>query len=110
MVTKIDQAVAQNKTEDVDIFIHTCPFCEICWTTGDVFDLWGVRPQCPHYGRTQQYWANQYIMHVNSRTRLFIQHWANLMAKTRLLIGKNQTLPNAKSFWEHREDQSFFSL
>jgi len=93
-----------------DMVVENQIYCEYQWTKGDIFKHFGVKPEDPHYGRTQQYHANKYVIRVNEKSRKFLVMWEELMKDFHLVSDEASIHPNADGFRENRHDQSMYSM
>eukprot|EP00928_Gymnodinium_smaydae_P064665 TRINITY_DN4794_c0_g1_i1.p1 TRINITY_DN4794_c0_g1~~TRINITY_DN4794_c0_g1_i1.p1 ORF type:complete len:366 (-),score=29.53 TRINITY_DN4794_c0_g1_i1:176-1225(-) len=111
MIKDFTQVVEESPGNQFDVVVARHPYCENTWTKGDIFKEFGVDPDGdPHYAKTMQYMANNWAIRVNSKTRLFMQHWEDLVAQYHLVSDEPSESPNAMRFKENRHDQSLFSM
>mmetsp|Transcript_125459 Transcript_125459/g.222326 ORF Transcript_125459/g.222326 Transcript_125459/m.222326 type:complete len:336 (+) Transcript_125459:82-1089(+) len=103
--------LANNQSGSWDIVVERQdPHCEYNWTKGDIFEHFGVKPQDPHYGKTQQYHASRFAIRINEKSRKFLNLWEQLMQDFHLVSDEPSNYPNADGFRENRHDQSMYSM
>jgi len=103
-------SLSESESDSWDIVTNRQAYCEHQYTKGDTFEHFGVKPQDPHYGKTQQYRADNFAMRINKNTREFLVKWEQLVQDFHLVSDEPSIYPNADSFRVNRHDQSMFSM
>jgi len=109
---KVEQlaALSGKDSGSWDIVANQQGYCEYQFTKGDIFETFGVKPQDPHYGKTQQYRGDNFAMRINKNTRKFLRMWEELVQDLHLVSDEPSISRNADSFRCNRHDQSMYSM
>jgi hypothetical protein len=78
------------------------------WTKNDVF----IEMNCddPKYKDTLQVMCTTFIIKKNNDSLKFVTEWYDTMCNYHLIDDSPSISPNAKDFYDHRHDQSIFSI